>query len=148
MYPAASPIRSPRGSAPCHACGLQACRPVRVLRFTDRTLRHGRFVRFCQDCFTQVYLLERPAVCAAVRGQAESRQAWYRHVGPLLFDRVREGLPEPEDLSALMRWLLDEQARQQASARMLSAQFGAAVPYEAPEAVATVLAACVRRLAV
>ena len=147
MYPAAAPIRSPRGSAHCHACGLLACRPARVLRFADPSLRHGRFVRLCEACFTQIFLLERPAVCAAIRGQTTSRQAWYRHVGPILFDQVREGLPEPSDLHELALWLQAERARQVGVSRWLAAQLGADFPYEVPAAVSQVLAACAERLA-
>ena len=147
MYPAAAPIRSPRGSALCHACGLLACRPARVLRFADPERRHGRFVRLCEACFTQVYLLERPPVCAAIRRQAASRQAWYRHVGPILFDQVREGFPEPADLPTLVRWLEAERERQARLSRWLAAQLGDGFPYEVPAAVARVLAACAERLA-
>lgn len=90
--------------------------------------------------------IERPASCAAVRADPEARRAWYRQVGPLLFDRVREGTPEPEGLPALVRWLLDEQERQHGIARAVRAQFGDDFSYAVPEAVACVLAACVRRL--
>ena len=147
MYPAASPIRSPRGSALCHACGLLACRPVRALRFADPGRRHGRFVRLCQDCFTQVHLLDHPASCAAVRSDARARQAWYRHVGPLLFEQVREGLPEPTDLRGLVRWLEAEWERQAGLSRWVAAQLGEDFPYEVPDAVSRVLAACAERLA-
>ncbi len=146
MYPAAMPIRAPRGSARCHACGTFVCRPARVLRFADPERRRGRFLRFCQDCYTQLWLLERPASCAAVRADSEARRAWYRQVGPILFDRVREGMPEPENLPALVRWLLEEQERQHGFARLVRAQFGADFPYTVPDALTCVLAACVRRL--
>ena len=146
MYPAAMSIRASRGSARCHACGTFVCRPVRVLRFPDPLRRRGRFLRFFQDCFTQLWLLERPASCAAVRADPEARRAWYRQVGPLLFDRVRDGTPEPEGLPALVRWLLSEQERQHRLALLVRAEFGGEFGYTVPDAVACVLAACVRRL--
>jgi hypothetical protein len=86
-------------------------------------------------------------VCAAIRGQTTSRQAWYRHVGPILFDQVREGLPEPSDLQELVRWLEAERERQAGLSRWLAAQLGAGFPYQVPDAVSRVLAACAERLA-
>lgn len=95
MYPAAAPIRSPRGSALCHGCGLLACRPARVLRFADPSLRHGRFVRLCEACFTQIFLLERPAVCAAIRRRRRARRGtgtW----GRSSLTRCAMGCPSPQ----------------------------------------------------
>jgi hypothetical protein len=68
-------------------------------------------------------------------------------VGPILFDQVREGLPEPTDLRELVRWLEAERDRQVGVSRWLAAQLGDGFPYEAPAAVDRVLAACAERLA-
>jgi len=104
-------------------------------------------VHVCANCFSYVYLLERPDICAAVRSREEANNAWHRHVAPILFDQARNGFPTPTNLPELVRWLEVERERQALIARTLVLELGAELEYEPPTAVCWVLAACTGRLA-
>lgn len=149
MYPGISPIRSPRRTVTCQSCGESSYWPASLLRFEDPGRRHGRFIRICGRCYPHVFLLERPDICAAVRRSGVAvRRAWYKHIGPVLFDEVRaEGAAEPMDLRELVAWLYVEHRRQVGVMETLVREFGEDVGYSGLDAVCTMLAACEGRLA-
>jgi hypothetical protein len=139
-------IRAPRETATCSGCGQRHYWPALLMHPHERAGPWRRVVRICGRCFPHVHLLWHPDTCAAVRSRSEARTAWGRHVAPLLFDQVRQGLPEPADLAELIWWLEAERGRQALIARRLAAELGPGLTYEPPIAIRQVLAACMGRL--
>jgi hypothetical protein len=77
----------------------------------------------CAVCYPGAFLALHPDVLEALVRRPEAGDAW-EYVAPLLFDDVRDGRPEPQDVAELVGWARCQLERKSREAVSLGRTFG------------------------